>query len=134
MALPGPLFDPQEWSQTLFIRELHPQSPAPQMQERSRVSTFFLGICVTQHRPHSLTWHMVPPGSIPLPGLMEAEQCHHTGDMWVPTVPCVTSGHLKGDHSIPFSAIKHKDPLAAPSPSDEYLGCSCHSFLAGGVG
>lgn len=92
-ASPGPLLAPQQWSQTPFIMELHPKSPAPQMQERSRVSTLFLDAWVTQHPPRSLAWHMVPQSLqdiSSLPGLAETEQCHRTGDVSVSTVPRVT--------------------------------------------
>lgn len=51
-----------------------------------------------------------------------------------PLSPMSLSGHTGGDRSIPSCAMWCRGHLAAPSPSDEYLGCSCRSFLTGAVG
>lgn len=83
----------QQWNQTPFIGELHPQSPAPQMQERSRAGTLFLAAWVTQHPTCSLAQPLVPQSLQDLSsllGLAETEECHCTGDVSVPTVPHVT--------------------------------------------
>lgn len=96
------------------------------------VGVLSLDICVTQHPPHSLSGHKVPQSlqNLPsLPGLVETEQCHH--DVSVNTVSL--SGHLRAGGSIPSSALQCKGQPAALSPSDEYLGGSCRSFLAGGM-
>lgn len=89
----GPLCAPQQWCQPPFIRDLRPQSPAPQMQERSRVGMSFPDTWVTQHHPRSLAQHMDPQSLQDLSCLLalaDREQCHHAGDMSVPTVPRVT--------------------------------------------
>lgn len=85
---------------------------------------------VLHSTPMSLSRHKVPQSLQNLssmPGLVETEQCHH--NMSVSTVS--PPGHLRAGRSIPSSALQCKGHPAALSPSDEYLGGSCRSFLAG---
>lgn len=53
---------------------------------------------------------------------------------WSPLSPVSLSGHPREEHSIPSSAMWCKDRLEAPPSSEEHLGCSFCSFLAGGEG
>lgn len=136
-ASPGPLLGPQQRNQTPFIGELHPQSPAPQMQERSRVGTLFLAAWVTQRPTCSLAQPVVPQSLQDLSsllGLAETEECHCTGDVSVPTVPHVTlRTHRRGPQHPLLCHVVQGSP-GSTIPFGRIFGVLLPQFPYGGRG